>query len=437
MPPTPRRTSIAAETAAAIDATVTSPVLVVGSPPPGGRDLDLLAADNEYDAIAAWLGDTGFLRWRKSWARFDGGGSVYGVDLSSTERWRSGGHDSSVLFEDAETISGFSNLVCPCPATVLLLAARGIVSRRGRVTEKVRGRVATALERDPEAWIVAEQRAYALGMLGALHLLRRACEARQPLPPSARAAGLAGVWHSGGPVRARARLSAELLPQHWRPTIVSFSGLDGSGKSTQGAELRDTLARLGVSAELQWAGFKTGSSLRAALPFLDRPLKTRGRGAQPATPPQPRDPLVPAACLAHPVSQHLWMVSVVALNAISLWRYVLKPGRGTKVLIFDRFSPDSAVKLDFHYGCNRHFDIRWQRAVFLALSPKPDVGFLVAVSGDVAYGRRQEQTLDELTVMARLYEEQVPRFGLVRLDGNEPADELSHRVIKETWPGLR
>ncbi len=95
-----RRTSIAAETAALIDASVNNPVLVVGSPPPGGRDLDLLANAGEYNAIAASLADAGFLRWRHSWATFDGT-SVYAVDLAATTRWRSAGHDSSVLFEDA------------------------------------------------------------------------------------------------------------------------------------------------------------------------------------------------------------------------------------------------------------------------------------------------------------------------------------------------
>jgi len=131
------------------------------------------------------------------------------------------------------------------------------------------------------------------------------------------------------------------------------------------------------------------------------------------------------------------MFTVVGVNVINLWRHVLTPRRGAKVLIFDRFSPDAAVKLDFHYGCNRQFDIRWQRAVFAVLSPKPDVGFLVAVSSDVAYERRQEQSPEELSVMSRLYDEQVPRFGLVRLDGTEPADQLSQRVVKAAWRGMR
>ena len=116
---------------------------------------------------------------------------------------------------------------------MLLLAARGMVTRRGRVTQKVRGRVVEALKGDPGAWIVAEERARAFGLVGALHLLRRAYEAGQSLSPSARIAGLAGIWLTGGPAHAKAGSSRRLSRGIWRPAIVSFSGLDGSGKSTQ------------------------------------------------------------------------------------------------------------------------------------------------------------------------------------------------------------
>ncbi len=431
-----RRPSIDAEIAAKIDATVSNPVLVLGDPAQSGQ-LDLLANPEEYDIIAKWLAGSGFLRWRQSWAKFDEDG-VSGVSLSATKRWLSAGGDLSVLFEDSEAIPGLSNLVRPGPATVLLIGARDMIGRRGLVSQELRHQVSEALDRDPEAWALAERRAPAIGMVGALRLLRRACGVGQPLPPSARVAGLAGALLHGGPVRAKAEVFAEAFPRRWRPAVVSFSGLDGSGKSTQVTQLQDTLALLGASAELQWAGFKTGSSIRSALPVLDRSLRTGARGAQPATtPPRERDPLVPAACLGHPLGEQLWTFTVVAVNAINLWRHVLKPRRGAEVLIFDRFSPDSSLKLDFHYGCNRHIDIRRQRALFTFLSPKPDVGFLVAVPAVVAHQRRQEQTLDELTVMARLYDDQESRFGLVRLDGTEPADQLGRFVVKAAWEGMR
>jgi len=127
-----RPTSSSAQVAAAIDATLTRPVLVVGSPPPSGRDLDLLAPEADYDAIIGWLADAGFLRWRQSWVRFDGA-ATSAADLSSTAHWRPKADASSLLSEGVETIPGYANRVTPSPATVLLLAARGMVRVSRRV----------------------------------------------------------------------------------------------------------------------------------------------------------------------------------------------------------------------------------------------------------------------------------------------------------------
>jgi thymidylate kinase len=128
---------------------------------------------------------------------------------------------------------------------------------------------------------------------------------------------------------------------------------------------------------------------------------------------------------------------VVLFNCAHLWRFVLLRPRGTKLLVFDRFSPDTMVKLDLRFTRMRGIDIRWQRKLFEVMSPKPDVGFLVDVSSEVAYGRRQEQTLQELADMAELYQEQVPRYRLHRLDGTRPADELAKEIVTTVWRGLR
>ena len=415
--------------ATAIDAVASRPVLVVGSPPPGGRDLDLLARPDEYQAISEWLLRKGFVQLKNTWARLDRA-PLYAVDLSSTARWTTARQDASGLFADAEDLPGFDRLVAPSPATVLLLAARGTVTRRGRITEKVARRVDLALQRDPAAWALAEASARELGLLGALHLLRRAYEQRAPLSPGARVAGLAQVLSHEGPLSVKAHLLLDARPRRLRPPVVSFSGLDGSGKSTQVLRLQDGLRELGMPAEVQWAGFKSARLLRRALPLLDRPRGARG-GSQ-----EPPDRMVPTALLHSTVGRQAWAFAVVAVNLIHLWRLVLRRRPKAKVLIFDRFTPDSTVKLQLHFCRSRRIDVRWQRAVFTRLAPKPDVGFLVDVSSKVAYFRRQEQTPEELATMAELYQEQLPRYDLVRLDGTEPPDVLAERIRVAAWQSL-
>lgn len=436
--------STGVEIARAIDAVVTERVLVVGSPPPAGRDLDLLVGASQFEAIARCLRAEGFLRWRDSCARLDGA-CTYGVEVARVEDWFAGSY-ADVLLQDAERIPGLDHLVRPGPATVLLIAARGIVVHHGGLTEKSRTRIQRALDRDPQAWAAADQRARQLGLGGAVRLLRQAYEAERPLSLPARVAGLAGLWAAEGDLRAKGRVFAAAIPRRLRPAIVSFSGLDGSGKSTQIAVFRETLDRLGISCDVQCAGFATAWRLRPAFALLDRLTSRAGRhrafprGGRPrlreARPGEGLDPFLPVGW-NDPRRQQLWVGVVAVVNAVKQWTYVLKPRRGAQVLIFDRFSPDSAVKLDFFYKSERNIEVGWQRALFNRISPKPDAGFFVAVPSEVAYARAGEWQPDQLATMASLYEQQVVPYRLVRLDGTEPVEHLAHRVAVAAWQRMR
>ncbi len=426
----PSRAEVAADVAAAIDRVLSRPVLVVGSPPPDGTDLDLLARPEDARAIRHWLEQAGFVAWGHTWARFDSPGP-YAVELSTTERWRSGQDDSSWLFHDAEPLPGLHHLLLPSPATTLVLAARSIITRRGRISDKITRRVSQALERDPQAWSVAEERARPVGMLGPLRLLREAHRSGPPTGPWTRAAGLARALFDDGSLRGRARILLAARPRRLRPAVISFSGLDGSGKSTQAGRLQETLREVGVSSQMQWAGFKSGRVFLSFVPFLDRPIGAKRH------PERAPDRLIPPAFRHTSTGRQAWALIVVLGNAVHLWRLVLRRRSGNKVLIFDRFSPDTTVKLDLWFHRDRGIDIGWQRRLFTAISPKPDVGYLVDVSTQVAYGRRQEETLEELANMSELYQEQVARFGLQPLDGMRSPDDLCRQVAVTAWRGLR
>ena len=418
-----------ASVAAAIDAIVGGPVLVVGSPPPGGRDLDLLAGPEEFRRIEGWLDAAGYQRWRHTWVHFDGDGG-YAVELASTEQWRTREDDASSLFATADPLTGMRHLCTPDPATWLLLAARGTVRRRGRVTDKVRTRVARALEKDPDAWTTAELRAEGLGMTGALHLLRQVCGTERGLSAPARAVALAGVLAGAGPWQGRARTFAAVRPGRVRPAVVAFAGLDGAGKSTQAGLLTDRLQRLGIRAERRWAGFKTAKQVRARLPVLDR---DRGK---PDVPPRPRDRIMPAALQDSPAGQQTWVYVVVAVNLVHLWGAVLRRRPGTSVLVFDRFTADAAVKLELHFAQTRGVDIRAQRWLFHRLAPRPDVAFFVDVPAQVAQARRPEEPVERLVTMRSIYHELTPRFGLHRIDGTDHPQALARAVIERVWGEL-
>jgi hypothetical protein len=198
-------------TADAVDAAAKHPVLVIGSAPPHGRDLDLVAMPADYMAISRRIEELGHTRRRSSWARFDPDG-VSAVDLFSTHELHLAG-EVSQLFEDAVPVPGYRRFVLPAPHVVLLLAARGLVVRRGRLTAKARRRVERALHDDTGAWSRAEDAAIDLGLKGPLRLLRRTVGSSASPSPIARARGLAAVVVAPDPVATETAQFTAALPR--------------------------------------------------------------------------------------------------------------------------------------------------------------------------------------------------------------------------------
>src|SRR5829696_3301208 len=174
-------TAPALTAAALVDAAAPERVLVLGSFPPPGRDLDLLARKAGRDAIADALAGEGFAPrgpglaparpWVEQWVRFSDA-TPYAVDLHSPERYGLDDAEVSRLFDDAVPLEGMGSLARCAPHHVLLLTARGLV-RRGRLGAKRQQRVELAIAEDPACWSRARALAPAWGLGHALEVLER------------------------------------------------------------------------------------------------------------------------------------------------------------------------------------------------------------------------------------------------------------------------
>src|SRR5438045_1055885 len=134
--------------AESIDRILRAPVLVFGSLPPAGRDLDLLAGSNEQEVLAAWLEREGFLERGGEWVRFHDCG-VESLDLVPVSAWGLLGAETSELFGEALPIPGFERLVRPAPRHMLLIKARRLAEGNGRMPHAQRSRSAAAEAGEP------------------------------------------------------------------------------------------------------------------------------------------------------------------------------------------------------------------------------------------------------------------------------------------------
>jgi thymidylate kinase len=443
------------EAAQLVDAAVRQRVLVLGPFPPEGRDLDLVTRRSTRHDVVAALEAGGFLprgsrlspprRWVEQWVKF-GGGSAYAVDVHAAERWGVPAGEIDALFEDAEPIAGMANLVVCAPHHVLLLTARRLARRGGRLEGKRRARIERALAEAPHAWTAARQRAPRWGLTSALGLLEAAYETGAPVPTRARA-------RAQGEMVAAGRLAwrARWVTRHARgrakrrPVVVSLSGLDGAGKSSQATALRETLEKLGVNCVIEW--MPLGHSPRN--PTLHRIRRTANRAlalarrlrrarssahtgaAGPSAEPNPARTLRQQSEL---VTQ-AW-ATIVALMQAWQHRRAVRRHRGTgRIVIFDRYTLDSAAQLRFFYGDSHRFP--FQKWLLRILSPKPQMLFLLDVRPETLMRRKELQyTLDEVRAQTRLYRQERRALCVRRLDGERPRTELSDEIASAVWRGV-
>jgi thymidylate kinase len=416
-----------------VDGAVTGRVLVFGSLPPGGRDLDLVVRQEELGQLEIALPAAGFRRKGNQWARF-GDGETDAIETIPAGDWDLPSGEIDALFARALSLDGFANLVRPTPADSLVILARRFARSGGELDHKKRSRVKQALNEDADAWANAQAIARSWGSYRAVTALERSYKSGVPVSRRKRASALAER-------NKHARLSAPYL-RAWRVVIrrprgrglVTFSGLDGSGKTSQAEALRDSLERTTGDTVVVWTRLSYNPSLKA----LARPFKALLGVGKSRVPDGNSDTEIDVGKELRrrsPLVTLVWATAVALANATSqrrVTRYHLRRGR---TVVCDRYTLDSRVHLRYRYGSKRRFAL--QGRLIEALSPKPVRSYLVDVPADVAYERKAEQyDLEQLRVQANLYKEESDSLAVKKLDGTRPKDDLSGEVAEEVWRAL-
>lgn len=429
--------------AESIDRILRAPVLVFGSLPPAGRDLDLLARSNEQEVLAAWLDREGFLERGGEWVRFHDCG-VESLDLVPVSAWGLLGAEASELFGEALPIPGFERLVRPAPRHMLLILARRLAEGDGRMPHKHRNRIADALSEDASAWEGARASAAAWRVERALTALDRAYHSGRGASRVTRASALAEWPFGQGRTRTRAFvrgwLEARRAERRRSGRLITFSGLDGAGKSSQAEALRNALEQLGWTTAMQWVRLEwttlwenrwlgvIGWPARASLGLLAG-VRRSPDGEAPPT-------LTPTAVRERSrFVSNIWVTVVAFAHASAQRREVRSHLRRGAIVICDRYTLDAAAHLRFRYGEQRPF--RFPIGVVHRFSPRPLRSYFVDVPAETAYARKAEQySLEELARQAQLYREEAPGLGVRKLDGQRPREELCAEIAEDVWRAL-
>jgi len=390
--------------ASIVDAAAGERVLVFGSLPGAGRDLDLLVPDDALAGLREALAREGFRNRGDEWVRF-AGGTAEAVDLVPASAWKLPAAELEGLLADARPIDGFARLVRPAPHHALLVLAR-LTGTRGSLPEKRRRRVELAVGEDAAAWR----------------------KARELAPAWKLTSEVAHLEHGGA--------GQPRLPRPRRPRVIALSGIDGSGKSSQAELLREALERLGFEAAVEWTPF----GQNAWLDHLAVPVKRLLRRTRRYAAPEPRQTgLERTAGTAlrerNATVNYVWSAVVAFANGLAQLQTIARHSRHGRVVVYDRYALDSTVQLRFRYGTNGKFSL--QRALIVRLAPKPVASFYLDIPAETSIARKDDRwTLADLEAQTRLYREEVARNGAVRLDGLRPRDELAAEIGEAVWRAL-
>ncbi|MGE5700850.1 MAG: hypothetical protein ACM3VU_00385 [Arthrospira platensis] len=458
-----------------IDGVLEGRVLVYGSLPPHGRDLDLLVRPAEEETIHAALSQAGFLRRESLLARFHSC-SVELVELTSARHWDLPERELQALFGEGRALDGHRMLVRPAPHHALLILARRLVGGDGALDEKRRQRLEQALAEDPDAWAKAADRAERWGARRALPLLRQAYETATPAPSHLRARAraerrsLRGRWN---PRRSARRVVDRLdrVPRPRRGTVISFSGLDGCGKSSQAAALCETLRLLDIDAVVVRTRISWEDWLWAAVPRVKRLLESwmrllsalssmprfklgsagesvhtaeRASGAtgttaaenppssETATPTRGGDPVRALRERSNALTE-LWILVITLANAWSQWRLMYRRFLRGGTIVCDRYTLDSLVEMRYAYGKDRR--LPRLRGALGVLYPQPSHAYFLDVEPHTALRRKGEWGIQWLSEHRELYLQECAPLGVAVLDGERPQADLCAEIAKQVWLG--
>jgi thymidylate kinase len=175
--------------------------------------------------------------------------------------------------------------------------------------------------------------------------------------------------------------------------VVSFSGIDGAGKSTQIAALEELMRRSGFRTRLLtfWDDVVMFSRLREFMSL--KAFKGDSGVGSPERPVQRRDKNVSGWPLT------LLRFCFYLADTMSLLRVVSRARESSvDVMIFDRYIYDELSNLP----C-RSATVRFFTRLILKLAPRPDIAYVIDAEPESAYARKPEYPLPFVRLNRQAY----------------------------------
>jgi thymidylate kinase len=202
-----------------------------------------------------------------------------------------------------------------------------------------------------------------------------------------------------------------------RGLLISFSGIDGTGKSTIARQLQQLLSsNYGIASRYVWCKFGDHplSHYRLVKSSEQSEFKSWLAPREPMSFPSPLNKIYGGMMLAF----HLTQIALVILGALKRGEFV----------ICDRYIFDTMVDLqqDLHYSAEQArkiLDAGW--------IPQPRLKFLLDISEQIAFARKPDSNSPEYLKRRRtLYLDVARKYKLDIVDASQPIEAVCLSVMQ-------
>ena len=204
-----------------------------------------------------------------------------------------------------------------------------------------------------------------------------------------------------------------------RPFVVSFSGIDGAGKTTQIDALTVWLRDSGLRVRLLrfWDDIAVAGTMRETLSH--KLFKSEKGVGSPGKPVQRRDKNVRAWYMT---AARLLLYFVDAAHLTFVMATASR--KDADVVIFDRYLHDQVVNLGLQNPATRAYT-----ALLLKMVPRPDIAFLLDADPAEARARKPEYPLEFLQNIRVAYLALAQSTGMTKIDPLT-AQEVTRGVLR-------
>ena len=211
--------------------------------------------------------------------------------------------------------------------------------------------------------------------------------------------------------------------------LICFTGLDGSGKTTQAKKFLNALKGKNIDVIYSWSRrepFLIKPIVILIKKILKEPPKSEGKNYLNVKKKRK------GTLFKHSFIQKIWIYIAILDYFAKLFSQIYIPLRKGKIVICDRYIPDMIADFAANFDYNNYQIRKLLKNPLLKLFPTPDKIFYIKIPASLGYKRKSNGTsLEYLLDREKIYNFLAKEMNMIVIDGTQDIDNVFEKIKTE------